>query len=74
MSKYYDINRLDEILALDGEIVTVEKLEEIIELDIVKWFENNGNSGRLIGYKWYSIKLYSPTSDFEEEEISVYVE
>lgn len=65
---------LDEMLRLDGEIITEEQFDEITESEECINFENNGLSGQYNNCVWYSIRLKQEISDFEETEIQVYLE
>lgn len=57
----------EEILNLNGELVTEAQYDEIAEHEDVISIENNGNSGRFVDKTWYSVYLT------EDEEISIYL-
>lgn len=57
----------EEILKLNGELVTESQYDEIAEHEDVISIENNGNSGRFVNKIWYSVYLT------EDEEISIYL-
>ncbi|MFK4785003.1 hypothetical protein [Fusobacterium sp. MFO224] len=48
---------LNDILKLEGTIITVEKFNEIIQSQFIIFSQNCGISGLKIGYNWYIFTL-----------------
>ena len=57
--------KLDEILKLNGEVITEEVLEKIIDSEYCTWFEKEDDCCYMT--------LYSPLANFESEKIKVYL-
>lgn len=65
--------KLDEMLKLDNEVITIDILNDILGSEECIEFENNGCSGRYPNKVWYSITLKCDIADFEKEEINIYL-
>jgi hypothetical protein len=71
--------RLEELLNLNHELITLEKLEEIEASEFVEGAEDNGMSGSDYYYNkhWYSIffkKEYIDENCDNAKEIQVYID
>lgn len=69
---------MQEILKLNGELITEEQLEAIEESECVLGTENNGSSGgnKFYGRKWVSVKFNKTFIDSkcdDVDEIQVYL-
>ena len=63
----------EELIKLDGEIITKELLDEIEYEENVERVENIGNSGRYNGYTEYEIKFYFGSNLAGTMTITVYL-
>lgn len=61
--------KFDELLDLDGQILSLEELDELEEHESVFSFENIGNSGRYPGKTWFAVGVKQANTN---AEISVY--
>lgn len=52
---------LEDIIKLEGQIITKEKLNELVKSEFIAFFQNCGSSGLKIGYTWYILNLIDGT-------------
>ena len=60
---------LEELRALNNEIITDEQFDQIEEMEYVT-IENNGSSGLHIGRNWYTVYY---EDDYIKEEFNVFL-
>ena len=73
------MTNLQNILNLDGELITLEQLEELELNEMVEGTQDNGLSGNNPHYNkhWYTVYLnetFLSASDDDIKEIQVYTE
>lgn len=59
---------LENIIEMEGTIIKKEKFNNIIQTNLVAFFQNCGASGLKIGYNWYILNL------IDGNEVNVYCE
>lgn len=72
--KNISVMEYEELLDLDGEVLSAGEIEQLEEHELVTWFENLGESSDHKNCYWYDVQIQHPQDkEYNVQSINVYV-
>ena len=64
----------EELLKLNGAVLSIEEMDQLEEHELVTWFENLGSSANHNDCYWYDVQIKHPQDEeYDVKSIDVYL-
>ena len=72
--KNISVMEYEELLNLDGEILSSEEMDQLEEHELVTWVENLGDSADKKNCYWYDVQIQHPQDkEYDIKSMNVYL-